>query len=304
MRRRVRSRIARCADRSDQALPVGGRRHRPADRLAAARAVGGTRPGYDPYGWLVWGKLTIHLKLDTNGAPSWKPLPFLFTVPVLTGRSLRAVAVDDHLGRGLAEPARVRLADRVHGSYERPPRAPLRRVRRRAVRRAACSDCRTIRDYTHYIFSAAVRHDDRRARAWRRSTATSTGRYRWAFWMWMLGALGRPEVWPFLGSRRCGCGGQGPERRWMVGFGLLLLPLFWFGIPATHLQERLHRRQHRPELAAGAQGRQDHRHDPPVPRSCTRTALWLAAFLGTAIAFVRRDRAIADARRRAPFCGC
>ena len=39
------------------------------------------RPGYDPYGWLVWGKLTIHLKLDTNGAPSWKPLPFLFTVP-------------------------------------------------------------------------------------------------------------------------------------------------------------------------------------------------------------------------------
>ena len=41
----------------------------------------GVRPGYDPYGWLVWGKLTLHLKLDTNGAPSWKPLPFLFTVP-------------------------------------------------------------------------------------------------------------------------------------------------------------------------------------------------------------------------------
>ena len=40
-----------------------------------------TRPGYDPYGWLVWGKLTVHAKLDTNGAPSWKPLPFLFTVP-------------------------------------------------------------------------------------------------------------------------------------------------------------------------------------------------------------------------------
>ena len=40
-----------------------------------------TRPGYDPYGWLVWGKLTLHLKLDTNGAPSWKPLPYLFTVP-------------------------------------------------------------------------------------------------------------------------------------------------------------------------------------------------------------------------------
>src|SRR5213592_2177295 len=40
-----------------------------------------SRPGYDPYGWLVWGKLSIHGALDTNGAPSWKPLPFLFTVP-------------------------------------------------------------------------------------------------------------------------------------------------------------------------------------------------------------------------------
>src|SRR5579884_1570311 len=39
------------------------------------------RPGYDPYGWLVWGKLSVHLSLDTNGAPSWKPLPFLLTVP-------------------------------------------------------------------------------------------------------------------------------------------------------------------------------------------------------------------------------
>src|SRR5207248_9584528 len=39
------------------------------------------RPGYDPYGWLVWGHLTLHGKLDTNGAPSWKPLPYLFTVP-------------------------------------------------------------------------------------------------------------------------------------------------------------------------------------------------------------------------------
>ena len=45
------------------------------------------RPGYDPYGWLVWGHLTLHGKLDTNGAPSWKPLPYLFTLPyALAGR--------------------------------------------------------------------------------------------------------------------------------------------------------------------------------------------------------------------------
>ena len=40
-----------------------------------------TRPGFDPYGWLVWGHQTITGSLDTNAAPSWKPLPYLFTVP-------------------------------------------------------------------------------------------------------------------------------------------------------------------------------------------------------------------------------
>jgi hypothetical protein len=35
-----------------------------------------TRPGYDPYGWLVWGYQTLHLTLNVGGAPSWKPLPY------------------------------------------------------------------------------------------------------------------------------------------------------------------------------------------------------------------------------------
>ena len=43
--------------------------------------VTNTRPGYDPYGWLIWGYQTLHLHLDLGGAPSWKPLPLLFTIP-------------------------------------------------------------------------------------------------------------------------------------------------------------------------------------------------------------------------------
>ena len=39
----------------------------------------GTRPGFDPYGWLSWGHQTRAGNLDTNAAPSWKPLPYLFT---------------------------------------------------------------------------------------------------------------------------------------------------------------------------------------------------------------------------------
>ncbi|MGO9890160.1 MAG: hypothetical protein ACLP0L_19960, partial [Solirubrobacteraceae bacterium] len=40
-----------------------------------------TRPSYDAYGWMVWGHQTWRLTLDLGGAPSWKPVPFLFTVP-------------------------------------------------------------------------------------------------------------------------------------------------------------------------------------------------------------------------------
>jgi hypothetical protein len=39
-------------------------------------------PSYDPYGWLVWGRQTVHLALDPVGAPSWKPLPWLLTTPL------------------------------------------------------------------------------------------------------------------------------------------------------------------------------------------------------------------------------
>src|SRR5437588_12174616 len=46
----------------------------------------GMRPEYDAWGFLVWGKQALHWNLDTNAAPSWKPLPFLFTLPyALTG---------------------------------------------------------------------------------------------------------------------------------------------------------------------------------------------------------------------------
>ena len=48
---------------------------------AALVRVTNTRPGYDPYGWLVWGYQTWHLSLNLGGAPSWKPLPYFFTVP-------------------------------------------------------------------------------------------------------------------------------------------------------------------------------------------------------------------------------
>ena len=39
------------------------------------------RPSYDAYGWMVWGQQILHGSLNTDGAPSWKPLTFVFSVP-------------------------------------------------------------------------------------------------------------------------------------------------------------------------------------------------------------------------------
>jgi hypothetical protein len=45
-------------------------------------------PSYDPWGWLLWGREILHLKLNTVGSNSFKPLPVLFTLPfALFGRA-------------------------------------------------------------------------------------------------------------------------------------------------------------------------------------------------------------------------
>ena len=43
--------------------------------------ITGMTPAYDAYGWLVWGHQALRGSLNLNSAPSWKPLPFLFTLP-------------------------------------------------------------------------------------------------------------------------------------------------------------------------------------------------------------------------------
>src|ERR687895_776458 len=36
-----------------------------------------SEPSYDPWAWFVWSREIAHLELDTEGGPSWKPLPVL-----------------------------------------------------------------------------------------------------------------------------------------------------------------------------------------------------------------------------------
>jgi hypothetical protein len=185
------------------------------------------RPGYDPYGWLVWGHLTIHFNLNTNGAPSWKPLPFVFDVPfAVIGHyalwlwmitsvaiSLSGVVFAWRIAFRLADaPPQRRYASYVAGLF------------------AACAVL-GIRDYTHFTLSA--QSDPMIVSLCLAAIDCQlSGRRRWAFWMWLLGSLGRPEVWPFLGVYSLWAWRTMPELRRMIAAGLALIPVFWFGIPA------------------------------------------------------------------------
>jgi hypothetical protein len=190
------------------------------------------RPGYDPYGWLVWGKLTIHLKLDTNGAPSWKPLPFLFTVPY---------AVFGHYALWLWMVTSVaislsglifawRIAFRL--TYSRPERRYASYVAGlfAAAFVLGMQDPIAPASYVHYLLSA---ESDTMIVALVLAAIDFhlEGHNRWAFWMWFLAGLGRPEVWPFLGLAGLWLWWKDPTyRRWLyAALGLLLV--FWFVIP-------------------------------------------------------------------------
>ncbi len=189
----------------------------------------GTRPGYDPYGWLVWGHLTVHLNLDTNGAPSWKPLGFLFTVPyALAGHYALWLWMITSVTISLSG---VVFAWRIAFRLTDAGAPPERRYAAYAAGAFAAVALLGIGMYTHFIFSA---QSDTMivSMCLAAIDCQLSGRPRWALWLWVLGSLGRPEVWPFLGLYSVWAWWKIPSmRRWVLA-GLALIPLLWFGIPA------------------------------------------------------------------------
>jgi hypothetical protein len=186
-----------------------------------------TRPGFDPYGWLVWGHQTLHWNLDTNGAPSWKPLPYVFTVPyAIFGKGALWLWMVTAVSLGLAG---VIFAGRI--AYRLTGASPERRYAAIVAAVIAGASVLGIRDYMHYILSdqsdpiivslclgAIDCHLSKRP--------------RWAFALGVLACLGRPEVWPFLGLYALWAARAIPEMRRFIAAGVLVIPALWFGIPA------------------------------------------------------------------------
>ncbi len=243
-----------------------------------------TRPGFDPYGWLVWGHQALHGALDTNAAPSWKPLPFLFTAPyALAGHyelwlwmiTSVAVSLSGCVFAG-------RIASRLVASGGGPRYAPW------VAGAFAAAGVLLIQDGFHYILSG--QSDPMIVSLCLGAIDCHlSGRYRWAWVLGCLGSLGRPEVWPFLGIWAIWAWRTMPSIRWWLYGGVIALALLWFGIPAL---------TSRSAFVAGdnAVGSGRALHSNKVLGTIDRfldlyaTPLEILALVSVAIALWRRDR--------------
>ena len=257
-----------------------------------------TRPSYDAYGWLVWGYQTLHGTLDLGGAPSWKPLTYLFTVPLaLFGHYemwlwmffSTAVALAGAVFAG-------RIAYRLSGGGAVKEDEPaLTRYAPIAAAIFAGAAVLGLQQYMHYVLSfqsdpmlvtfvlAAI-------------DMHLLGKYRWTLVFGVLATLGRPEAGPWLALWGLWAWIKLPSMRWMLVAGALVVAFGWFGIPTIT--------NHRPLLAGDLAQKSPRalRHNQFFGtlgrfRDLEYTPVWIAAL----VTHRRRD---IQARPRDPDARC
>jgi hypothetical protein len=252
-----------------------------------------TRPSYDAYGWMVWGYQTLHLSLDLGGAPSWKPVPFLFTVPfALFGHYQQWLWMLTACAVALAGPVfGARIAFRLCGGGEpRNESGSLQRFAPYAAAFVAGAAVLGIEDYLHYILSS---QSDPMLVTFLLAALDMglLGRYRWALVFAVLTGLGRPEVWPFLGLFMLWCWFKVPRMRWMIVAGVVLIGFMWFGIPTIT--------NGRPDVAGQlAKGSPRQLKSNQLSGTISRfhemqyLPVWIAAAVAVVLAAVRRNRIV------------
>jgi hypothetical protein len=251
--------------------------------LSAVLFVSLTRmqPQYDAYGWLVWGRQALHWNLDTNGAPSWKPLTFLFTFPyALAGSAQPFLWMVTSVAAALAAPL---FAGRI--AYRLVP-GPL--YARAAAAAFAGVGVLGIAGYWPLVLIAS---SDPMivALCLGAIDAHLSGRPRVAFGLLVLAALGRPEAWPFLGVYAIWMWRAAIRPRAVVLAGLAAIPALWFGISALTAKSWLRAG----EVALGtAQALHNHTLSGVLDRyrGLYELPMQLAGLAGIALAVVSRAR--------------
>jgi hypothetical protein len=236
----------------------------------------------------VWGKLTIHLKLDTNGAPSWKPLPYLFTV-------VYGVFGHYQLWLWMVTSLAVSLAGSVFAGRiaYRLTLAGTGVDRSWAAWVAAVFaglGILGLSAYWHYMLSA--QSDPMIVTLCLGAIdAHLSGRPRWAFVLGALAGLGRPEVWLFLGLYSIWAWRAVPSMRWLIVTGIVLMVVLWFGIPA--LTSRTPFQAGANALGSGRRLRSDRVFGTIGRfRGLSPVVMELTALGAVVLAVVRRDRVI------------
>jgi hypothetical protein len=194
-------------------------------------AVLPTVPSYDPWSWIVWGKEVTdpHLSFVVSGGPSWKPLPFLFTLPyAVAGRGQMWLWMGTAVaGAFLGSVFAARVAFRLTGP------APDRRYAPYVAGAFAGIGLLGINTLMHLVLIA---NSDALIVAALLAAIDChlLARHRLAFGMLVLASLGRPEAWVFAGLYGLWLMWRvrSPSMWLMVIAGLVFIPAFWFSIPA------------------------------------------------------------------------
>lgn len=184
------------------------------------------RPDYDPYGWLVWGRQTLHWSLDTNGEPSWKPLAFLFTLPyALVGRAQLWLWMVTAVAISLSGPVFAgRVAYKLTGASPNHRHAPV------VAGVFAGIALLGLSGYMDYILTA--RSDPMIVALCLAAVDFHLARRpRVAFVMLLLAALGRPEAWLLVGLYALWAWRSVPPMRALVAAGAMFIPTAWFLVP-------------------------------------------------------------------------
>jgi hypothetical protein len=188
--------------------------------IAALTLLWPSTPTYDPWAWILWGREITQFDLVTEGGPSWKPLPILFTTPfALFGDDLAPYLwlVVARAGGLFACVMAYRVASRlvgggIYGVLAGVSGGAALFSSNKYVRDAALGNSEPL--LAAVVLWAFERHLD--------------GRRDHALYLGVAAALLRPEAWPFLALYCLWLWFAEPKLRLrMVGFAVLI-PALWF----------------------------------------------------------------------------
>jgi hypothetical protein len=188
-----------------------------------------TVPSYDPYSWIIWGREVSdpHLAFTIDNGPSFKPLPFVFTVVfgLFGGAAPSLWVVTARVGGIAGALAAGRLAARLSGGGRAGALAGL----------IAAGGIVTTQDWGYYFMRGASEPGLIACALWAIDRLLA-GRRGAAFWLTVAAGLIRPEGWSFLIALAAWLwiadpAWRTPPRRAQLLAGLLLVPVLWFGPP-------------------------------------------------------------------------